>query len=212
MRTITSMADPLTDVPAGGSWPGWLRLAALMILAGAAIALSLSLSGALAPRPAGPLALTIPVTRQVIPDGGRTRQWLAPLGPAARRQTVRLAGTWEWGESDIAFGLLVGGPADHLAVAVSPLGYVAIWRQSAGKIASFLPWQSWPHVRQAGATNEIQLDIEGDRLIVRLNREMLWQGATDMDMDQVGVLAESFGGRAEVRFESLRVFRSVTGQ
>jgi hypothetical protein len=66
-----------------------------------------------------------------------------------------------------------------------------------------LPWQTWPHVRPE--VNEIWLDVEGDGLTVRVNREFLWEGEVEMG-GQVGLWLESYGGAAAVSFQELKLY------
>ena len=39
-----------------------------------------------------------------------------------------------------------------------------------------LPWQPWPHVWRGQQSNEFLLEIVGDDVTARVNREWLWQG------------------------------------
>ena len=108
---------------------------------------------------------------------------------------------------DIGYGLVLGDDEAHVAVAVSPLGYLSVWQETGQETFVIFPWQTWPHVRRDLAANEIWLDIEEpDQVTIRLNRELLWVGEIDLPVGQIGVLTQSFGETAVVDFQKLQIF------
>ena len=118
--------------------------------------------------------------------------------------SVRLTAAHESGEMDSSYGILLGQENGNIAVMISPLGYVAIWQQSsdAGFETKdyYLPWQTWPHVRTAGQTNEILVYLDGDTMTVRLNREWLWEESNIEPGEWIGIIGESYGGDASIDF------------
>ncbi|MDX1414588.1 MAG: hypothetical protein R3293_10380, partial [Candidatus Promineifilaceae bacterium] len=93
-------------------------------------------------------------------------------------------------------------------VAVSPLGYVAIW-ETMDKDNYHVGWQTWPHVQKNNESNEIWLDIEHDQVRVRINREWLWERELATSSHKIGIIGESFGGSAVVDFETLELFADL---
>lgn len=186
----------------------WLGVAALVVLGLALAALLLSLSGVLAPRPAGPEAAAVSPGFRSVGAGAERVEWQALSLP--ERFTLRLEAAHSEGEIDSGYGVAVGSAERNLVAAVSPTGYAAIWEQTPDGPRYLLPWQTWAHVRMGDAANEIWLDMtpEGDgwRAIVRVNRELLWEGATGARPSQSAIWLGSFGGAATVDFRRLSLF------
>lgn len=162
--------------------------------------------GVFDPQPPGPLRVTRAPGGWTV--GADSAEWLPdPLPPVAG---VHLDAAWRSGELDSGFGLLWGTPQAHLGVAVSPLGYVAVWEERDGARRDHLPWQTWPHVRPGRSGNEIWLDRHADGLTVRVNREILWRAAGDAlppcDPCAVALWGTTFGGPAEIVFERLALY------
>lgn len=143
---------------------------------------------------------------------------LPPAAPAPQRQlrwletavsppaTLRLTAVHQSGERDAGYGLVLGAGDAYLVVAVSPLGYVAIWEAAPGKADRFLlPWQPWPHV--APTQNEIWVDLlpEG-KIRVWVNREWLWAGTAVAPGPHIGLVGQSYGDTATVTFSQLERF------
>ena len=131
------------------------------------------------------------------------------------RFSVRLTASMTAGEIDSGYGLAIGDDRSRLVVAVSPVGNVVIREVPAGSDPEFhLPWQPWPHVRQAHETNEIWLDVEQgqDQTTIRawVNRELLWEGETEPLTSELALWLESFGGPVSVDFNKLEWY-SPTG-
>ncbi len=122
--------------------------------------------------------------------------------------SVRLTAALEQGEEDIAYGLVLGNDDSYYAIAVSPLGYLAIWETSETE-TYHLNWQTWPHIRTGKQQNEIWLDVVNDQARVRINREWLWEGVIDSAGDNIGILGESFGEESVIEFDSLELFAEV---
>ena len=89
--------------------------------------------------------------------------------------------------------------------------WMAIWEETGpGEITYHLPWQTWPHIRTGAAENDIWLDVVRDRgralLTVRINRELLWQGAVDFYPDQQGLYQVTFDAPVTTAFRTLEWF------
>jgi hypothetical protein len=191
------MADD--DVP-GGTW--WLLGAtAVALLVAALLAIALISAGVFDPKPVGELVWSETAPPLTVAAGERQIQ---PLGMVATGDySLRLLANLESGELDVGYGL-VAGEAQRLFVAVAPTGYLAIWQEVDGHAPEFLmPWQTWLHVRPERAANEIWLDVRGEQATVRINRELLWQGAAAPVGRQASLYLESFAGPATVHFQSL---------
>ena len=87
-------------------------------------------------------------------------------------------------------------------MAISPLGYVLVQQGDT----AVLPWQPWPHVRLEESPNEIWIDIQGEEITVRINRELLWQGVHSLPTRNLGLFGENFGETAVYTFPSLEIF------
>ena len=192
----------------------WLNRTAVLILALTILAVVLIASGVFDPAPLGSLLWTKELSQMSIPRNSREIRWLDEELPQSP-MTIRLSGARQSGEEDIGYGLVLGDETAYLAVAVSPLGYLAIWRAAEQDAATndsyLLNWQTWPHVHTASESNEIWLDISGDRAGVRINRERLWEGDMSALGGNVGLFGESFGETAVIDFETIELF-SDTGK
>jgi hypothetical protein len=130
--------------------------------------------------------------------------------------SVRLTAANAGGELDSGYGLALGDDARRLVVAVSPLGYVAIWEEAAGGgPIYFQPWQTWPHVRVEDQPNELWLDVAtaGGKAEITawINRELLWRGELALSSPEVGLWLGSFGTSTTVDFQQLEWFAPSTG-
>jgi hypothetical protein len=173
------------------------------------LAIGLIASGVFDPAPAGTLRWQLAENRMQLSSQSRDIIWLEEQVPAAPI-TVRVNAAHVEGEEDIGYGLVLGDEAAYLAVAVSPLGYLAIWESDSQSAVSgdsyLLPWQTWPHVKTGSLPNEIWVDIAGNQAAVRINREWLWEGEITNISGKVGLLGESFAGPAAIDFESVELF------
>ncbi len=163
-----------------------LRGGFVLLVGGTAVIILLILSGLFDPKPVGELTATLPLSAQTIPAQTQQFYWLQePLADGS--SSLRLMAAHEDGETDIGYGLALGSEDDYLAVAVSPLGYLSVWRKSGQEMNIILPWQTWPHVGRGLELNEIWLDmddwgrgdsggLENGRLTIRINREWLRVG------------------------------------
>lgn len=147
-------------------------------------------------------------TTLVIPGGDQKIQWMADdfSGPIS---AIRLSGAYEKGEEDSAYGIALDLGDHHLLVAVSPLGYLAIierWEDLAGYQEIFhLKWQTWPHVQYLREANEFWIEVEGNQINVRLNREQLWSGNLLSEIQGIGLFGESYGQEVTIKFNALEV-------
>lgn len=122
--------------------------------------------------------------------------------------TVRLAAAYLDGETDSGYGLVVGDGAGALVVAVSPLGYAAVWQTSNGDQPLYhLPWQTWPHIHTGTSANEITIDIVPElteaAVSVRINRELLWQSQIAAPAPGNALWLGSYGGPVTVDFRQV---------
>jgi hypothetical protein len=188
------------------NWLNWLTW--LVMLAGLLVTVVIA-SGRLDPQPIGRLQASRPLAGQAVAAGQQRAVWLDETIPAGG-YSLKLRAALQNGEQDIGYGLLVGRPEDYLGLAVSPLGYLTIWRENgpAGEAVEqpILPWQTWPHIGRGSERNEIWLNVAGDEVTVRLNGERLWQGTIAGLGKQVGLWTESFGQAAVVDFQELRLY------
>ena len=179
------------------SWRGVLA----SLLAAAVILIVLIISGVFDPKPVGKRQTTLPAAALTINQPGQTIRWLdvpLPAGDFSVRGTAVL----QSGNPDSGVGLALGRDAEAFVVAVSPLGYVLV--QQAGE--PVLPWQPWPHVRPDDTPNEIWIDVHGEEITVRLNRELLWQGNYSLSTRNLGVFGEGFGETAVYTFSTVEIF------
>ncbi|MEM7115521.1 MAG: hypothetical protein AAF614_23980 [Chloroflexota bacterium] len=170
------------------------------------------------PKPIGSLRHTVGSTLLTVPKQSEKITWLeTPTLP--ENFSVRLTAVFQSGDPDSGYGLLLGSPDHHLAIAVSPLGLVSIWESNLprpllqgrgqeaflqlGKTEGRLPWQPWPHIAPTHTPNEIWLDVHADQLTVRLNRERLWAAEWAGAKEQIGLVGISFGETAVIKFQQL---------
>jgi hypothetical protein len=184
-----------------------------MFLAITLLAMVLVASGLFDPAPLGSQLWARELPQMSVPGNTREIQWIGeevPQSPA----TIRLTAARQSGEQDIGYGLVVGDETASLAIAVSPLGYLAIWETANQDVSTddsyLLEWQTWPHVHTGSAGNEIWLDIDGNRAAVRINREWLWEGEIRRNASQIGLLGESFGDTTVVDFETVELFSGTS--
>jgi hypothetical protein len=199
----------------------WIGRAAVLLLLAALLGIGLISAGVFDPQPPGDFVTGLPVETLSVAAGNSRLQWLDTPLPAGR-YSFHLTAALQSGEQDIGYGLALGDERRYLVAAVSPLGYVTIANHESAnsnllRVAYFvpslnrqygtgntpLPWQPWPHVRPE--TNEIWLDVAGDQLTVRVNREWLWQGTVETS-GRVGLWLESYGQAAAVHFQELNLF------
>lgn len=155
--------------------------------------------GVFDPKPLGKLQWQKSVAALTVAGQARSVLWLADGVEGVF--SVRGTAVYQTGETDIVYGLVLGSEDDYLAVVVSPLGYVTLWQGEH----VWLPLQTWPHVRTGHEPNEIWVDVAGEEITVRLNREILWVGQGSL-AGGVGVIGESWGETAVVQFPSIQLF------
>lgn len=178
-----------------------LRGGLVALLATAVLLIILIASGLFDPKPVGERQKTLPTTTLAVDQPGQTIRWLdAPL--PAGDFSVRGTAVFQSGNPDSGIGLALGDEAQAFVVAVSPLGYVLV--QQAGM--PLRPWQPWPHVQLDDAANEIWIDVRGQVITVRLNRELLWQGEHSLPTRSLGLFGEGFEATAVYTFPTLELF------
>lgn len=187
----------------------WLNRAAILVLLVTAVLIALIAAGVFDPQPLGALRWQTAEQRVTAPAKSREIRWVEEGVPQSST-TLRLTAALADGETDSGYGLVLGDEENYLTVAVSPLGYLAIWESSLNPGAAgdtyLLQWQTWPHVKMNGEANELWLDVEGNQATVRVNREWLWEGPINNTGPQVGLLVESYGDAAVVDFMELALF------
>ncbi len=188
----------------------WLRAAAIALTVAAIAFAGLIAAGVFDPQPVGPLTQSYSLEKMAVPAGKDRLNWVEPPSALEGRTTSwRLTAAHAAGESDSGYGLALGSDDRALVVAVSPLGYAAVWeRNAAGEPTTvWLPWQPWPHVAAGQAPNEIWLDIvpgsNGDQVTARVNREVLWSGPVGMLASGSGMWTQSFGNDVTIDFRHL---------
>jgi hypothetical protein len=190
----------------------WLRRMALLLLLAVGVSLGLIAAGALDPRPYGSVIWREKLPLQALPAKTRRLLWL-DVGAPAEAYSLRLTASLHEGDTDIGYGLAIGDDKRFLTAMVSPLGYVALCFGDAGTslpasrlVECPLPWQVWPHVRSDRARNEIWIDVDSDRILVRINREWLWQGTVSDLGHQIGWIGETFAGPAVIDNGAIYLF------
>ena len=168
------------------------------LLATAVFLIILIAAGLFDPKPVGQLQTTLPAQMLTVSESGQTIVWLEEI--TAEEFSVRGITVWQSGSLDSGMGLAVGNEQDAFVAAVSPLGYVLVQQDDT----VILPWQPWPHVQPE--ENEIWLDVRGETITVRINREILWQGTYTLTGKQVGLLGENFGDTAVYKLNALEIF------
>jgi hypothetical protein len=118
------------------------------------------------------------------------------------------------GDPDSGHALALGDEDRRLVVAVSPLGYAAIWEEASGADTVYLrPWETWPHVSMEPQANEIWLDVEtsggASEVTAWVNREFLWRGRFNRLSPEAGLWLGSFGGPTVVDFQQLEWFAEL---
>ena len=137
-----------------------LRWGFVVVVAVTAVIVLLILSGVNDPKPIGALVGERPLFPQIIAPEAPRLTWLEEPVPTGNT-TVRLTAAQEEGHGmDIGYGLILGDDDTHLAVAVSPLGYVSVWQQTIDETDVIFPWQPWPHVGRDSDPNEIWVDVD----------------------------------------------------
>lgn len=185
-------------------WRGLGLAAVLLLLLSVATIVTIS-AGIVDPGPSGPpVSRYMPGSMQVA-AGEEAHTWIG-TAPGSN-YTARLSVAHAKGEVDVGYGLLLGEQARYLVTAVSPLGYVTIWEQQGERRNVLLPWQPWPHVQTGSSANEIQVEVVGTAVTVRVNRELLWQGESTAPGPTAGIFLRSFGQGATVAFETLSFYR-----
>lgn len=195
--------------PPPNVWRG-LGLAAVLLLLGSITSIVLISAGVFDPQPIGQLTDRRPLHAQGVAAGEMRLTWL-PETLAGDAFTVRVTAAWAEGEQDVGYGAAAGSDGDYLAAAVSPLGYAAVWLEQAGQREMVLPWQPWPHVQQGPKVNEIQIEVAGERVTVRVNRERLWEGEHAIQSAAAGLVAQSFGQDTVIDFRELTTFTRPAG-
>ena len=190
-------------------WRGLTVITVLMPLS-AVLLVTLVALGVFDPKPLGPLSVSQSLQRIRVDQDSEPTLWLEdvqPEGDFSIRVSARLAE----GESDIGYGLVLGGSQEELIFALSPLGYLTFWRQleKNGTLGEelYIPWRTWPHIHTGNEPNEIWLDVQDGRLTsIRVNSELLDYTPVSVPGEQIGLWSKTFGEPAEIGFDSLEIF------
>ncbi len=190
----------------------WLMRGAILLLVVTVLAIGLIASGVLDPAPNGSLLWEHDQEQISVASQLRDVLWLEEDVPDSAF-TVRMTGALNTGEEDSGYGVAIGDQDAYLAVAVSPVGYLAIWEYDRHTERTqdnyLLQWQTWPHVNTGKVPNELWVDVAGERATVRVNREWLWEGEVGRRTGQVGLLGESFAKAAAFDFASVELYADV---
>lgn len=178
-----------------------LRGVLAYLLATAVFLIVLIASGVFDPKPVGKRQTTLPTTNLTISEPGQTIIWLDESLPEGDF-SVQGTAVFQSGSLDSGAGLALGDENSQFIVAVSPLGYVLVQQDDT----AVLPWQPWPHVRLEDNPNEIWIDVRGEEITVRINRELLWQGTVSLPTRSLGLFGENFGETAVYTFPALEIF------
>lgn len=159
------------------------------------------------PQPHGRLQDERPVPILAIPAYSQQILWLDTPLPTAT-YTVLLTAVSGQGETDMYYGLAIGEEDNYLEVTISPLGYAAVKRIIAGEEIPLRPLAPFPHVRGGVQSNEMWVTVDSSSaVIVRLNREVLWQGKMEkLAGTKIAVVGQSYGNAAEVEFQPLQLY------
>lgn len=161
------------------------------------------------PRPLGPLRDSAASSSLSVPAGATAVHWQEDRPPAGPF-SVKLEAALRSGGSDSGYGLLLQTASGLTAVLISPLGYAAILQggdaDALWGAGAPMPWQPWPHVRRDTAVNELWLNLDGQRLVVRLNGELLWSGPLAEPITRLGLAGQSFGETAVIDFPALDLY------
>jgi hypothetical protein len=171
------------------------------LLATAVFLIFLIATGVFDPKPIGERQTTLPETSLTVNEPGQTITWLDEALPEGDF-SVRGTAVYQSGSLDSGVGLALGDETGQFIVAVSPLGYVLVQQDET----AVLPWQPWPHVRLESNPNEIWIDVQGQEITVRINRELLWQGTYSLPTQTPGLFGENFGETAVYAFPTLEIF------
>ncbi len=160
------------------------------------IAIVLILTGWFDPQPYGELAWKRPLFPITASARSERAVWTGEEVDGVF--SVRLTAVFAEGNPDSRYGLLL----DDLSIIISPTGYAAI--EQGGAV--IVPYAPFPHVYRDDV-NEIWVDVDGEAVTVRLNRELFWQGEA-VAAGEIGVVVENFGDSgATVDFQRLSYFR-----
>jgi hypothetical protein len=183
---------------------GW-RYGMTALVITAVIVIAVILSGWFDPRPIGKRHHSWETAVVNLPPESAEIVWLAGTLPAPPF-TVQLTAVPRGDITDSGYGLVLGRRDDFLVVAVSPLGYAAVWRVADGVENELRPWQTWPRV--GPAANELWLDVTADTIIIRLNQELYWQTARQIAPRQIGLYRANFSSEqwATVEFNEILLF------
>lgn len=172
-----------------------LKKTAVLLLVLAIIAITLVLTGWFDPQPYGELVWEQKLSPVTVPARSERVVWIDEGVDGA--YSLRLTAVFSKGNPDSRYGLLL----DDLSITISPTGYAAI--EQGGAV--IMPYAPFPHVHRDDV-NEIWVDVDGDAVTVRLNRELFWQGRTAVKGD-VGVMVENFGDSGDsVDFQTLALW------
>jgi hypothetical protein len=183
----------------------WLVRAAILLLVVAVLAIGAIASGVFDPMPWGSLIWQVGPEQITAKSQSREIRWLDQSLPQSAL-TVRLEGALESGADDSGYGLVLGDETSYWAAAVAPTGYLAIWEWDGMQDNFLLQWQTWPHVRGGNEVNELWVDVTGSQATVRVNREWLWEGEIGPDVEQLGLMGESFAAAAVFEFSNVELF------
>src|SRR5579859_1358635 len=209
----------------------WSLLAAVLAVAGLAVALTLGLADSpragpliwqddfkqgtqrwtLIPPAGGSLGAAQGALAAVFSGPGGAAEALAlGLAPApAGDYTLEVAGAAQSGESVAAYGLLYDWQDDQhfSALFINGNGYAEAYQQVGGSRQTLFEWQEWPHILFGTDANRVRVDVRGQNVTLRINDELLATGPRAAARGQLGLAARS-SAAARVIFSWVRVWAS----
>lgn len=203
--------------------PVWRASLALPIVALilTAVLLALALFGISNPHPLGDLAVdATPAGATLIVDAPRTQRLIPSLYSTLAPATVELTARLADGPPAAGYGLWVG-PSEEQAVvvAVSGTGYLTVATIVDGELTPVENWQRYVHVRPAGESNWLRLDVAEDGVTVWINDEWALEFEPGGDVLppgeplRVGFFVETFAeGGAKAAFERLMIWEGAAAR
>ena len=190
-------------------WMGLAVATALMLLS-AVLIVTLVALGMFDPKPIGPNTVSRSLQRIRVDQDSAPTFWLEEAQPEGDF-SIRISAHLAAGESDIGYGLALGGSQEALVFAISPLGYLTLWSQlrknGTIRVEHYIPWRTWPHIQTGNEVNEIWLDVQDGRVTtIRVNSELLDSTPVSVPGGEIGLWSKTFGEPAEINFDRLEIF------
>jgi hypothetical protein len=111
---------------------------------------------------------------QIVLPGSKVHAHVLAPYAAQPPCTIMIAARQIDGPTDAGYGLWWGNTSggDYHIAAVNGDGYLTVLRSTGEDTEAILEWQVFPRIHPQGETNTLQVDIEGDQVLVRVNDEV----------------------------------------